>query len=217
MKWVGYLQVFLTMIGWAAGLFGVVYAVNGATQAPAFVTVPVTLAAVPERGGAVHVQVEGVSVREGWLTGAVPSGAWTTVGGQPGPDSQLRLTAWGSTRMEQLLARGSWLVGGLGVMVGAFALAPVLGSIAEGRPFAPGNARRVVVLGATVAIAGWLAQLLPQVAGALVLRRTGLAGPAFVSAPSGALEPLLVGAVILAVAAAFRAGERMADELAGLV
>jgi hypothetical protein len=93
----------------------------------------------------------------------------------------------------------------------------VLGSIAEGRPFARGNDRRLVVLAATVAVAGVLAPLLPQLAGLLVLDRTGLAGPRFMATPSVELAPLLVGVLILAAAAAFRAGERLADDVRGLV
>lgn len=216
MAWMRGLRVLVVTIGWVAGIVGVAYAVNGMTQAPAFVTVPVTVASAPD-GGAVHVQVDGVSVPRGWLSGGVPGGVRVHGSTAPGPDSELRLTAWGSTRAEQLLARGTWLVGGLAVLVGALALAPVLGSIAEGRPFASGNGRRLVVLAAAVAAGGVLAPLLPQVAGTLVLRRTGLAGAPFVTTPSLALEPVLAGAVVLAVAAAFRVGERMADDVRGLV
>ena len=88
---------------------------------------------------------------------------------------------------------------------------------ADGYPFAPGNARRLVVLAVTIAVAGVLAPLLPQIAGFLVLDRTGLAGPAFLATPSVEVAPLLVGALVLAAAAAFRAGERMADDVRGLV
>ena len=217
MAWLRYLRVLIVVLGWAAGVLGVAYAINGATQAPAWVRVPVTLAAAPDRASPVEVHVDGISVPDGWLTGPPPSGTRSYVAGQPTADSELTLAAWGSTRVEQLLARGRWLVGGLGVLVGALALAPLLGAIADGYPFAPGNARRLVVLAVTVAVAGVLAPLLPQIAGFLVLDRTGLAGPAFMATPSVELTPLLVGALILAVAAAFRAGERMADDVRGLV
>lgn len=217
MAWLRYLRVLIIVLGWTAGVVGVAYAVNGATQAPATVRVPVTLAAAAEGVGPIQAHVDGVSVPDGWLTGTPPSGARVYVAGQPVADSELRLAAWGSTRVEQLLARGDWLVGGLGLLVGARAIDPLLGSIAEGRPFAPGNARRLVVLAGTVAVAGVLAPLLPQIAGFLVLDRTGLAGPAFMATPSVEPAPLLVGALVLAVAAAFRAGERMADDVRGLV
>ena len=216
MAWLRYLRVLIVVLGWAAGVLGVAYAVNGATQAPAWVRVPVTLAATPDHAGPVEVHVDGISVPDGRLTGPPPSGASFSVAGQPTVDSALTLAAWGSTRVEQLLARGQWLVGGLGVLVGALALAPLLGSIADGYPFAPGNAR-LVVLAVTIAVAGVLAPLLPQIAGFLVLDRTGLAGPAFLATPSVEVAPLLVGALVLAAAAAFRAGERMADDVRGLV
>ena len=62
-----------------------------------------------------------------------------------------------------------------------------------------------------------MAPLLPQLAGLLVLDRTGLAGPQFADSVSPSFGSLLVGALVLAVAAAFRTGERMADDLTGLV
>lgn len=220
MRWVSRLRTIVVVLGWLAGVVGVAFAVNAMTQAPAYVKVPVTLATGELGGGPTNVRVElpGVQVPDGWFAGAMPAGSRVSGSGQGGgPDSQLTLVAWGSTRVEQLLSRGDWLVGGLGTLVGALALAPVLGSIAEGRPFAPGNARRLAVIAALVAVTGVLAPLLPQVAGLLVLERTGLAGPRFLSAPSFAVGPVLAGLVVLAVAGAFRAGERMADDLRGLV
>ena len=86
-----------------------------------------------------------------------------------------------------------------------------------GRPFEPGNARRLTVVAATIAIAGSIAPTPPEIAGFLVLERTGLAGPDFASATSPSLQPVLVGGVVLALALAFRAGERMADDVRGLV
>ena len=219
MEWVQRLRRLVVVLGWVAAVWGVAYAVNAMTVAPATVKVPVTLASGENGSGSRvgQVEVTGVVVPDGWLAGAAPTGARVMGPGQQGPDGQLTLAAWGSTRLEQLLSRGDWLVGGLGILVGALALAPVLGSIAEGRPFVPGNARRLVVLAVTVAVAGVLAPLLPQVAGLLVLDRTGLAGSPFMTVPSVELVPLLDAAVILAVAAAFRAGERMADDVRGLV
>ncbi|NMM17150.1 MAG: hypothetical protein HHJ14_08435, partial [Cellulomonas sp.] len=101
---------------------------------------------------------------------------------------------------------------------GAVALRPVLLSIAAGRPFAPGNARRITLVAATVAVVGVAAPLAPQIAGQLVLARTGLARTgAFVSTVAVSPEPLLVAALVLAVATAFRAGEAMSRDVDGLV
>ena len=212
MRWVWRLRKLVVVLGWVAAVWGVGYAANAVTQAHAFVKAPVSLTGSGSEWADVPVQVPGADVPGGWFAGARPTGL-----GVGGPDGGLTIVAWDSTRLEQLLSRGDWLVGGLGVLVGALALAPVLGAIADGRPFQPANSRRLVVLGVTVAVAGVLAPLLPQIAGILVLHRTGLAGPRFMDLASVEPAPLLVGALILALAAAFRAGARMADDVRGLV
>ncbi|MGV8979088.1 MAG: hypothetical protein ACOH17_13695 [Cellulomonas sp.] len=214
-RWVPTLASLLLVLGVGGALWGVAYAINGMTQAPATVRAPVTLA-VPEVGagwGNVQVQVPGVDVPDGWLAGARPVGLQAS-----GVDGGLTVAAWGSTRVEQLLGRGDWLIGGIGLLVGAVALRPVLLSIAAGCPFAPGNARRISVVAATVAVVGVVAPLAPQVAGQLVLARTGLDRTgAFVSTVAVWPEPLLVAALVLAVATAFRAGEAMSRDVDGLV
>ena len=214
-RWVATLASLLLLLGVASALWGTAYAINGMTQAPATVKVPVTLvAAAPGSGwGNVQLQVPGVEVPEGWIAGARPDGLLPS-----GTDGRVTVAAWGSTRVEQLLGRGDWLVRGIGLLVGALALRPVLLSISSGRPFARGNARRIVVVAGTVAVVGVVAPLLPQLAGELVLERTGLAATApFALAPALSLEPLLVAALVLVVAAAFRAGETMASDVDGLV
>jgi len=217
MPWVRRLSGLVVILGLVAGVVGVGYAINGMTQAPGFVKAPVTLidADAPTGWADVEVDVPGVDVPDGWFAGAQPPGSGS--GLVSGADGRLTIVAWDSTRIEQLLSRGDRLVGGLGLLVGALALGPVLGSIAQGRPFAPGNARRLTVVAATVAIAGSIAPTLPEIAGFLVLERTGLAGPDFASATSPSLQPVLVGGVVLALALAFRAGERLSDDVRGLV
>lgn len=217
MRWVWRLRKLVVVLGWVAAVWGVGYAANAVTQARAYVKAPVSLANSGSGWADVPVQVPGADVPGGWFAGARPTGLLVHSSAQGGPDGGLTIVAWDSTRLEQLLSRGDWLVGGLGVLVGALALAPVLGAIADGRPFQPANSRRLVVLGVTVAVAGVLAPLLPQIAGILVLHRTGLAGPRFMDLASVEPAPLLVGALILALAAAFRAGARMADDVRGLV
>lgn len=220
MRWMHGTSVVVVWLGVLAGFWGVAYTINGMTQARADVKAPVVLVDHDFSGwGDQAVEVPGIATPDGVrFVGARP-GSWeTTVGGLvSGPDGALTVVAWDSTRTEQALARGDYAVGGLGLLVGALALAPVLRSIAEGRPFAPGNARRIAVLAVTIAVAGSIAPMLPQVAGILVLERTGLAGPRFADAAAPALTPVLVGVLVLALAAAFRAGERMADDVRGLV
>lgn len=112
---------------------------------------------------------------------------------------------------------------GLGALVIALARAPLLTSIGRQRPFERGNVRRLVVVAATIAACGVLAPLLPQYQGLRALERTGLAGltePAgryFDLSPSVPLAPLLIAAAVLALAGAFKAGERLTAEVEGLV
>ncbi|MGY4643345.1 hypothetical protein [Cellulomonas sp. URHB0016] len=209
-RWVGRLAGAVALLGWGAALLGAAYAVNGATQAPATVKVPVLLAAGPSAGwGNVPLTVPGVEVPDGWVSGAQPTGFATGA-----TDGRVTIAARGSTRVEQVLARGQELVGGLACLAGALLLEPVLRAIAAGRPFAPGGARRVGWLAAVVAVAGVVGPLLPQLAGLLVLDRTGLAGgPAFAGGVESSTGPLLVAALVLVVAVVLAAGERLTGEV----
>jgi hypothetical protein len=75
-----------------------------------------------------------------------------------------------------------------------------------------------MVLAVTVGVTGLVAPVLPRVAGSLVLDRTGPAdGGVLVSALSCSVEPVVVAVLVLVVAAAFRAGERMSRDVDGLV
>jgi hypothetical protein len=211
-RWVGRLATFLVLFGWVVAVFAVVYAVNGATQAPGTVKVPVRLAAEPSAGwGNVQLTVPGVEVPDGWVSGAQPAGF--SVGAT---DSRVTLAAWGSTRAEQVLARGGTLVAGLAFLGGALLLRPVLRSVAEGRPFEAGGSRRLRRLAAVVAVAGVVGPLLPQVAGLLVLDRTGLdAGAAFAPGVELSPGPLLAAALVLVVATVLAVGERMVADHPG--
>ncbi len=206
---------FLRIAGVLAAGWGVAYTVNGMTQAPATVKVPVTLGQVgPSSGsGNVRVEVDGMgAVVDGWFAGAEPAGLTAGV-----PDGTLTLAAWGSTRLEQALGRGDWLVGGLALLAVALLLAPVLTSVAERRPFVRGTARRLALAGVTVAVAGQVATALPHVAGMLVVERTGLPASAFAPLPALAPWPLATGALLLALAVAWAQGERLAADVDGLV
>ncbi|GAA3814818.1 hypothetical protein [Cellulomonas soli] len=204
----------LVVLGVLAAVWGVAYTVNAATQAPATVRVPVAVHEAENGGwGDVRVGLDGVQVPDGWLTGARPSGYYPST-----VDSTLTLAAWGSTRTEQALSRADWLVTGLGLLAGTLLLQPVLLAVAAGEPFARGNARLLTVLAGVVAVTGTLAPLPPALASTLVLARTGLDANPALSASSGITPaPLLVAALVLVVAVAFRAGERLARDTEGLV
>lgn len=213
----------VVIVGVVAALWGVAYCINGITQAGATVKAPVSMSQYEGSGhGNVEVHVDGVTVPGGWLA-AGPSG----VGISAGSDGTLTIAAPDSTWYEQALSRGDAMVYGLGALVGALLLAPVLRSIGDGRPFVPGNAGRISAVAATIVVAGTLAPMLPETAGQLVMSRvaeTDGADAPFVFGVTLTLVPTCVAILVLAVAAAFSAGERldrqakaMADELAGLV
>ncbi len=201
------LTAVLWVVGAAAAVAGPAFAVNGATQAPAFVSVNAGVA--PDRVGP-----EGVLELPADVVGidALPDRVMLLAE----PDVTVR--AWGSTVAEQLLARGDIALLGLVVGAGALLLVPLLRSVAAGRPFEPGSARRLALLASVVAVHGVIGPLLPAAATAMVLARTGLGEP-------GVLEPGVVfpfapfalAAGLLVAAEAFRRGEQIADDVEGLV
>ena len=205
----------LVWIGVLGAVIGVGYDVNGMTQAPATIKVPVAVAQIEVGAGWGNTElgVPGVAPVDGWLAPSRVNGMRLD-----NVDGELTLAAWGSTRVEQALGRGDWLLGGLGMLVAAILLEPVLRSTALGRPFAPGNAGRLLGTAGVVASVGTVAPLLPAAAGALVLARTGLGDSGHLVA-AGSLDPfpLLVAAVLAVIAEAFRRGERLARDTEGLV
>ena len=223
----------LGLVGIVAAVAGPVYAINGATQARAAVEVAVQLrgteplagvaAALPDgarllpdgatqAGAAVEVAVQ---LRGTEPPAALPEGARLL----PGDGVATVLESWESTVTEQLLSRGDAAVLGLAVGLGAWLLAPVLESIAAGRPFGGGNARRLAWLAVVVAVAGSIGPLLPQYGSIAVLDRLGLVGPAspFVVATTFSFLPLVIGGLLLVLAEAFRQGERIDSDVEGLV
>jgi len=198
----------LLLVGLVAAVGGVGYAVNGATQAPGNIHVPVAvvLEDVNGFGGPVPVEVPGVDLPDDTRLQAVEEGL-------------VLVDHTGASRWTGFLARGDAALGGLAVGVCALLLAPVLTSLAAGQPFRRGNAARIGATAATILLAGTLAPLLPQVAALGVLDRLGLADPSgpFVVGLRLEVAPLLVAGLVCAVAEAFRRGTRIAEDTVGLV
>lgn len=120
---------------------------------------------------------------------------------------------------EQLLSRGDIAVLGLCVGVGAVLLRRLLLSIADGRPFEPGNAARIAGIAGLIVVASLANDVLPALGSNLVLERVGLTGtdsPVFAE-PTFTLAPLLVAPLLRALAEAFRRGTELAQDVAGLV
>ncbi|MFC6083766.1 DUF2975 domain-containing protein [Sphaerisporangium aureirubrum] len=185
-------------IGIVGAGWGVAYAINGATQAPAYVTVPVALSGFvgPELADPPVRLPDGVLLRPG-------SGA-------------AELQAWDSTIPEQLLSRGDTAVTGLCLGFGALLLHGLLTSVLRGEPFEAGNPRRVAGLAALVAFAGLVGEALPHVAASMVLGRLRLDPSHLVGMPIP-FVPVGVALLLLVLAEAFRQGGRLAGDAAGTV
>ena len=213
-RWIRMLARLVLLVGVVGGIVGVSYAVNALTIVPATVRAPVTLLAPEGSWPSVDLSVDGVTFDDASITTLPPTAFWTS-----GTGGQVTIAAWGSTHLEQFLSRGNALVGGLALMLGAILVYPVLLSISTGSPFSAGNARLLSLLAVLIGVAGTLAPLLPQLAGLLMLDRLGLAddGVFVTTVPSLSPEPLLVAALVLAFAAAFRSGEQLTRDADGLV
>ncbi len=202
------IAILLLLVGALAAVGGVGYAVNGATQAPGNVHVPVSmfLDQGNPSGAPVPVEVAGVELPDATYLQAVDGGL-------------VLVDSTGASRWTGFLARGDSALGGLAVGLCAVLLAPVLTSLAAGEPFRRGNAARIGATAATILLAGTLAPLLPQIAALGVLDRLALVGPEspFVVGLQLELAPLGVSALVFAVAEAFRRGAQIADDAVGLV
>ncbi len=201
-------QTLVVVIGWAAAVVGPVYAINGATRAQAAVDVPVELRVAsgspvspvgPQR---IPVDVAGL-----------PDTVWVSTA-----TDAPTLAAWDSTVAEQLLARGDDAVLGLTVGAGCLVLHRLLRNVAAGRPFAIGAARRMASLAGLVLVGGVVGPVLPHVAAAVVLARLGLdtgTGP-FLPGLRLDLRSVLLAALLLVLAEAFRRGEQLTRDAEGL-
>lgn len=209
----------LTMIGYVA------YAINGATQAKGHVVVPVKArtSAVLEAPGTTPAGTQAtILVRGDVPTGGVLRLNVTGLGEGHWLEARtdaLRLRSWHSTVREQLLNRGGIAVLGLCIGLGAVLLRRLLLSIADGRPFEPGNAARIAGVAGLVAIAGLAGDLLPGLGSTLVLERLGLTGPNSPIFVEGqfSIVPLLTALLLLVLAEAFRRGTELAREVDGLI
>ena len=210
--WASLVTVLVVVVGVVALVGSVAYWINGLTHAQANVTVSVQV----QQPLAQAWNPQGTD----WSSDSVllprtalPDG----VGLHVAPDS-VALTAWDSTLLEQALARVNVLVVGFGIALGSWLLRPVLRCLELGRPFDPGNARRVAGVALVIAAVGLLAPACSALAATVVLSRLDLGDPAGVAA-SWRLEllPFLVMALVLAVAESFRRGEQMREDVEGLV
>ena len=198
----------LLLAGIVAAVGGVGYAVNGATQAPATVTVPISLEAVDGTPrGPIAVSVDDVVVPDGARLQVAENGLLLVAG----PSRASRWTGF--------LARGDAALIGLGFGACALLLVPVVNAVAAGDPFRRSNAARIGWTGAIVGVVGMVAPMLPNFAALAVYTSfdaTEGANPFAVVFGAG-LAPIGVAALIFVVAEAFRRGTQISADTAGLV
>lgn len=202
----------LLLAGVVAAVGGVGYAINGATQAPATVTVPISIEMLDDvaNGSPQHptaVSVDGVVVPDGARLQAAEHGL------------QLVTEAGYASRWTGFLARGDSALLGLGFGACALLLAPVVNAVAAGDPFRRSNAARIGWTGAIVGVVGMVAPVLPHLAALAVMTSFDAASSANPFAVVFGVEvaPLGIAALIFVVAEAFRRGTQISADTAGLV
>ena len=220
----------MLLVGVVAPLFGVIYAVNGATRAGAPVAVSVAIRDLD------RLQIQQATTSNGetdlplklegepglqppqpplilYIDG-VDNNSWLQAGTGP-----VALLSSGSTVAEWLFDRGGFAVAGVCMGLGALLLRRLLLSIGAGQPFQPGNAARIAAIAGLLAAATIAAGVLPYVAARLVLDRLGLGGPGSPMTAHLAISvtPLLLAVFLLAIAEAFRRGSDLAKDAEGLI
>jgi hypothetical protein len=215
------------LVGLVAALYGVVYDINGATQAEGVVAVSVqirTLAGLQiQQATSSGSQRDGPLKLENWpyespgltlYVGGVNDNAWVQAG-----TGSATLRSVGSTVAEQLAGRGGGAVVGLCMGLGALLLRRLLLSVERGQPFQRGNSARIAGIAGLVVVATLSAGVLPYVAARLVLDRLRLSGPGsqVYAHLSISAAPLLLALFLLAFAEAFRRGTELAKDAEGLV
>jgi hypothetical protein len=219
----------LVAVGVAAGVGGVALDVNAATQAKAWVSVPVYVrlhqldklqilrATGPGTQTLVPFRLQHGLYQPGLTlyVAGIPQDTWINVG----MNRPFTLRAWGSTITEQLLSRGADLITGLCLMWGALVVRRLVLSIGRGQPFQRGNPARVTQVAGLIVAATVAAGVFPYLAAHRVLGRLGLSGPASPLYAHLAIAgaPLLVALFLLVLAQAFRRGAELAQDTEGLV
>ena len=177
------------------------YVINGATQATAGVEIEIR-------------PLEGSTALEDALV--LPEGTSGVVVDNEAI-SNITLSIWDSTILEQVLARLNHLIAGLAVLAAAVLINKIMRSVAAGDPFAPGNAGRFRLLAIIVGAYAILHSIPGAVASSLALARAGLTADL---APSLNLDPfgiIVIPFGLLVLAEAFRRGGQLRADTEGLI
>ncbi|MFS0698997.1 hypothetical protein AB6N24_03385 [Cellulomonas sp. 179-A 4D5 NHS] len=200
----GVLGPVLVALGLLAAVVGVATTADATQDASGTVAVPVRLGASDGTVAPLGPTVDG-EAHPGVRLSGVPTGGLPMIGDDASLPGVVTLHAPDATLTEQVLSRADVLLRGLAVLVGAFALRPVLRLVAAGRPLRPWHERHLHVVAACVVLGGYVGPLLPWVATASVLGRLhGADGLS--AAPPHHLEAFVVAALVVLVAAGARAG-----------
>ncbi|GAB3268320.1 DUF2975 domain-containing protein [Kineosporia babensis] len=194
----------LLLLGVVALGFAAVQLVRSFVVSPAPLKLPVAL-------------VEGASVEEAFEHRLQTAYAQTRVTAN---GDGMFLTTNDPTRTEMVLGAAGEVLLAVAIGTSALLLRPLLASIADGRPFAPGNARRLAHVALITTAAAVLVPLIPRVATMQVLDRLELVeeGSPFLFGMTFSLTPvILFPLVLLVLAEAFRQGEKLHRDVEGLV
>ena len=154
-------------------------------------------------------------VVEPWRSESLPAGELS----EPGASESLYLVDAGPIWLGLLLASGA-VIRSLAVIIGAAVLPVVVDLIAKGRPFEPGNPRRLSVLALLVAIGGAGSTILRHLAAGALLSHYEV--PSHVEASLRDVVPwifwsLAAASLLFLIGQAFRNGARLARDIEGLV
>jgi hypothetical protein len=180
--------------------------------------VAIPLQQLTEPGAAVPVTLTGEAadrVDEALDVPRVPEGATVTYSAE-----EYELSAAELPDELRLLSQAATSILFLSVAGGAWCLALVLRSIRAGQPFDRRNPGRLTGLAVAILGGGLLAPIVGNVAANAVLGHLDLLGPdsPFVMVIADlAFNPLLLAAIVMAFAEAFRRGGALDDDVEGLV
>ena len=206
--WIAAAASTLMLVGtlWAIG--AVAYLINGLTRTGAGVEITV-----------VATTATAEDLRDA-LQDALPEST-TGVAVKEANVSEISLSVWDSTALEQFVGRLDTLLTGLAVLAGAFLLSRLLATIAAGEPFASGNPRRLALLAGIVFTHSLLYPFPDRWTAHSALERAGFgeadsALQAYVP-PLDLFDLVVMPFGLLVLAEAFRRGRELRRDVDGLI
>jgi Protein of unknown function (DUF2975) len=166
-------------------------------------------------GGSVVVTLTGQDPDRPLDVAGLPDGVSIT---DPAPQAELQ--AFDLPAGLRALTELPISLGAVAAALGAWLLARVVSTVADGRPFDRRNPRRLAGLAAAVVLGGLVVPLSEGMVTTAVLEHLDLTGPGSPVATFAVefpLTPVVVGLALLAAAEAFRRGGALEAEVEGMV